>query len=238
MRLQSECISGGLLREAVPLIGRMYDAVVWRISFVKRYLRQLLTDDEIVAIMMYTNDITRVWEEGIDDPAAYVQLYATYNRMCRALKMMTAEQQWIQWATWHCFSSNLTGGLHKLPVFRDGRPLFRALRVDKVGGQRSFCSKLRAQGLFHWKQLSSCSLSIEVAISIIDDCDVDDAVIFELNDVEGRDVSMLSVHPIEIEIVIPMGAVLQYQSEYWYRGYKIVKATGVRTCFALGCSPV
>ena len=49
------------------MIGRMYDAVVWRISFVKRYLRQLLTDDEIVAIMMYTNDITRVWEEGIDD---------------------------------------------------------------------------------------------------------------------------------------------------------------------------
>ena len=90
MRLQSECISGGLLREAVPLIGRMYDAVVWRISFVKRYLRQLLTDDEIVAIKMYTNDITRDRKEGIDDPAAYVQLYASYNGMRRNLSMMTA----------------------------------------------------------------------------------------------------------------------------------------------------
>ena len=238
MRLQSECISGGLLREAVPLIGRMYDAVVWRISFVKRYLRQLLTDDEIVAIMMYTNDITRVWEEGIDDPAAYVQLYATYNGMCRNLTMMTAEKQWIEWATWHCFSYNLTMGLLKLPVFRDDHPLFRALRVGHAGGQTLLCSKLRRKPLFHWKQINSCSLSIEVAISIIDDCDVDDAVIFELNDVEGRDVSMLSVHPIEIEIVIPMGAVLQYQSEYWSHGYKIVKATGIRTCFASGRSPV
>ena len=85
---------------------------------------------------------------------------------------------------------------------------------------------------------SSCSLSIEVAISIIDDCDADDAIVFELNCVEGRDVAMLSVHPREIEVVIPMGAALQYQSEYWYRGYKIVKATGIRTCFALGRSPV
>ena len=152
--------------------------------------------------------------------------------------MMTAEQQWIEWSTWHCFSFNLTLGLLKLPVFRDGRPLFRALRVGQMGGQRLLCSKLRGNGLFYWKQVSSCSLSIEVAISIIDDCDADDAIVFELNCVEGRDVAMLSVRPREIEVVIPMGAALQYQSEYWYRGYKIVKATGIRTCFALGRSPV
>ena len=152
--------------------------------------------------------------------------------------MMTAEQQWIEWSRWHCFSYNLTGGLHKLPVFRDCLPLFRALRVDQDGGQSSYCSKLRAQGVFHWNQISSCSLSIEVAISIIDECEVEDAIIFELYCVEGRDLTRLSVYPREIEIVITMGAALQYQREYWHRGYKIVKATGVRTCFASGCSPV
>ena len=161
MRLQIECTNSDLMRDAVPLIGRMHDAVIWRLSFVKRHLRQLLTDDEIVAIMMYTNDITRVWEEGIDDPAAYVQLYATYNGMCRNLTMMTAEKQWIEWATWHCFSYNLTMGLLKLPVFRDDHPLFRALRVGQMGGQRLLCSKLRGNGLFYWKQVSSCSLCIK-----------------------------------------------------------------------------
>ena len=238
MRLQSECISSGLLRDAVPLIGRMHDDVIWRLSSVKRYLRQLLTDDEIVAIMMYTNDITSVWEEGVDDPAAYVQLYATYNRMCRTLKMMTADQQWIELSTWHCFSYNFTSGLLKLPVFRDGRPLFRALRVAQVGGMRLFCSKLRRDGWIYWNQVSSCSLSIDVAISIIEDCDADDVIVFELNCVEGRDVAMLSVYPREIEVVLPMGTALQYQSEYRYRGYKFVKATGIRTCFELGRSPV
>ena len=144
----------------------------------------------------------------------------------------------MEWGRWQCFSYNLTGGLLKLPVFRDDRPLFRALRVDQVGGQSAYCSELRTQGLFTWNQISSCSQSSAVAISIIDDCEVENAVVFELYCVEGRDVSKLSVHPREMEIVIPMGAVLQYQSEYWDRGYKFVKATGVRTCFALGCSPV